>query len=555
MVELERVLADPKFRCSERNKRFLRYVTEQSLEDAADKIKAYSIAVDVFGRPVDFDPITDPIVRIEAMRLRSALSHYYELYAQQSLLRLDLPKGGYVPTISRRFPSPQQSGAQTTDKTVSAADCADDGDEKDHPTRAAQLSRGSVPALIVSGISLVAFGFWQFMIAQAPMISQKPQAVLTVSAASPNNAVAAHDLKESLFQAVSRFQTLTLASGVDNADHFNGAKPAPSVQAQDAAYEITMDYRMQLQTPLLWWQIKDRHGLVLVSRVEPIPQEAGARDQMVGRLANHIAGIRGTISNSELRRDYAVPTLGNGCVLRAYRVLHSPDPGMHKVAKNCLERTIRLQPAHSAAHAALSELQPMFDVVSPSRDLNRHALNLANAATVLSPRSSAAARAQMEALFRLGHIDAAISAGQRALSLNPYDDDNTAALARVLMLSGRWQDAKSLIENAVGLAEATGPEIHAVLAMDAYRSGAYGAALAHVVQSSPEPCCEVAMLHLAALGQLDMVSDAQALVTSLQKAGLGSEAAFYNYMTQRQFDPAFTASLQEGIAKLGLPAH
>src|SRR5690606_30435894 len=57
VAELERVLTDPTFRSSERNKRFLRYVMQKVLKGAAEKIKAYSVAVDVFGRPTDFDPI------------------------------------------------------------------------------------------------------------------------------------------------------------------------------------------------------------------------------------------------------------------------------------------------------------------------------------------------------------------------------------------------------------------------------------------------------------------------------------------------------------------
>eukprot|EP01036_Dinobryon_divergens_P048910 gene48911-65582_t len=56
----------------------LRYVVEKTLAGEAAGIKAYSIAVDVFGRPLGFDPQVDPIVRVQARRLRTLLEQYYQ---------------------------------------------------------------------------------------------------------------------------------------------------------------------------------------------------------------------------------------------------------------------------------------------------------------------------------------------------------------------------------------------------------------------------------------------------------------------------------------------
>ena len=553
MAELERVLSDPKFRSSERNKRFLRYVTEKVLQGVTDKIKAYSIAVDVFGRPTDFDPIIDPIVRIEAMRLRSSLSHYYEVHGQQSLLRIDLPKGGYVPTISRQRPSPAPE-ARAVDKVLPAAGTSNTASGKERPAHAARLFRGIAAALIAGGVALVGFAFWHFVAPQAHTISERPRAILTVSAGGDQTAEAARDLKEALLDAISRFQTITIVEGTDDAVQLDKAQTAPSIGAIDATYQITVDYRSQLLRQSLWWQVSDRNGgVVLISRVEPMPQRAEDRDRMVARLANSIAGLRGTISNSELRRDYAAPTLGNGCVLRAHRALHSPDPATLRAAKACLEKTIKMRPGHATAHAALSRVLPMLDTVRPPGDLARRSLSLANTATVLSPGSAVAARAQMEALFDLGHTDAAIRAGRRAMVLNPYDHEAAAAFAGVLALTGRWEDAIPLIEKTLDLAETASPEIHAVLAMDAYRRGAYESTLAHLVQSNPAPCCEVGILHVATLGQLEMQPAAQMAAASLQRVGLGSETSVRSYMMGRHVDPAFVSLLQDGISKAGLP--
>ena len=96
-AELDRVLASPQFEASERNRRFLVYVIEETFAGRAGRIKAYNIATDVFGRDANFDPQLDPVVRMEARRLRRSLERFYLTEGKSSPLRIAMPKGGYVP--------------------------------------------------------------------------------------------------------------------------------------------------------------------------------------------------------------------------------------------------------------------------------------------------------------------------------------------------------------------------------------------------------------------------------------------------------------------------
>jgi Tfp pilus assembly protein PilF len=551
--ELERVLTDPKFRSSERNKRFLRYVTEKLLEGEGDKIKAYSVAVDVFGRPEDFDPLIDPIVRIEAMRLRASLAHYYEVHGQGNLLRIDLPKGGYVPVISRR--SPPEGVTQATVDAPAVADGPDTKSGNGQSPQGSKLFWGLSTGLVVSGLALAGFALSQFMTSGNGAISEKPRTFLNVSVAGDQSAQSARDFKEALLVAVSQFQTVRIVNKPEDQVLAGNAQMVPSPPgAFEPAYQIDVDYRPHLPQPSLWWQVIDRdHGEVLISRVEPVPEEAEDQELMVARLANRLAGLRGTISNTELRRDYAAPTLGYGCVLRAYRALHASDPAMLQTARSCLEKTIKARPGDAAAHAALSRVLPVLDPLQPSQEVARRALSLANTATVLAPGAAAGVRAQMEALFHLGHTDAAIRAGRRAIVLNPSDHETIAAFAGVLAATGQWDEAMSMVEKALDLAGAASPEVHAALAMDAYRRGAYGEALAHLEQGRPAFCCEAGILRLATLGQLGMFSAAGTTAALLQGSGLGSQTKVRSYMTGRHFDPAFVSLLQDGVSKAGLP--
>ncbi|QCO17439.1 hypothetical protein D3869_19650 (plasmid) [Azospirillum brasilense] len=94
------------FDASDRNRRFLRYVVEECLEGRAQQIKAYCIAVSVFNREPSFDPQSDPIVRLEAGRLRRSLDHYYLTAGRDDPIRIVVPKGGYAPRFERQNQAP-----------------------------------------------------------------------------------------------------------------------------------------------------------------------------------------------------------------------------------------------------------------------------------------------------------------------------------------------------------------------------------------------------------------------------------------------------------------
>ena len=99
--ELQRILASPTFLNARRPSQFLRFIVEGTLA-GEDRIKEYLIGVEVFDRPQDYDPKDDPVVRIEAGRLRKKLAEYYAGPGANDTLIIELPKGGYVPVFFER---------------------------------------------------------------------------------------------------------------------------------------------------------------------------------------------------------------------------------------------------------------------------------------------------------------------------------------------------------------------------------------------------------------------------------------------------------------------
>jgi len=104
-AELQRILASEDFRASERNRRVLQFIVDCMLEGREAEISAFNIATRVYGRGDDFDPVRDPIVRIEMARLRRDLEMYYLKSGARNLLRVTIPKGRYFARFHRVTPT------------------------------------------------------------------------------------------------------------------------------------------------------------------------------------------------------------------------------------------------------------------------------------------------------------------------------------------------------------------------------------------------------------------------------------------------------------------
>jgi TolB-like protein/Flp pilus assembly protein TadD len=102
LSHLETVLQSPVLASSERLRKFLRFLVEKTLKGEGDQLKEYTVGVEVFERGPDYDPRIDPTVRVSAGKLRDRLREYYLTDGQDAPVRIDLPKGTYVPAFRRR---------------------------------------------------------------------------------------------------------------------------------------------------------------------------------------------------------------------------------------------------------------------------------------------------------------------------------------------------------------------------------------------------------------------------------------------------------------------
>lgn len=104
---VDRISRSKLFSKSRQLVRLLEYCVERTLEGQADRLKETVLGIEVFDRGADFDPRIDPIVRVDARRLRRKLDQYYASEGEGGCLRIFFDSGGYAP----RFVESAFSGA------------------------------------------------------------------------------------------------------------------------------------------------------------------------------------------------------------------------------------------------------------------------------------------------------------------------------------------------------------------------------------------------------------------------------------------------------------
>lgn len=109
--QFQRICDSPEFDGTKAQRAFLQYVVAKTIEGRSDEVKAYTVATEVFGRGADFDQNTDPIVSIQANKLRRALERYYLVAGRNDPIRIDIPKGTYVPVFMKQPQTPNSAAA------------------------------------------------------------------------------------------------------------------------------------------------------------------------------------------------------------------------------------------------------------------------------------------------------------------------------------------------------------------------------------------------------------------------------------------------------------
>src|SRR5580704_942244 len=157
--QLRRILASETFRQVGRLQSFLKFTVEEMVAGRSDMLKEFPIGIEVFGKGASFDPRMDPLVRVQARRLRTRLAQYYREEGQNDEIVIELPKGGYEPFFHWRETSAMKqsvSAALVSKNTILVQPFEDDSPNRDLSHFCNGLKQEIIQALTKMGTVRVA---------------------------------------------------------------------------------------------------------------------------------------------------------------------------------------------------------------------------------------------------------------------------------------------------------------------------------------------------------------------------------------------------------------
>lgn len=523
LCALERVLSSGNFDASDRNRQFLKYIVEETLEGRNERIKAYTIATSVFGRHASFDPQTDPIVRIEARRLRRSLERYYLLAGNDEPITIGIPKGGYVPTFR----------AQPL------------------LTPATELVAGQGPPVARRGA-----------IRLSPSLRVMPFEVRGDQLAVERYGQA---FTRKVTVALARFSTLVV---------FGGSIMPPTPPVQDGrvdAAEQAADYVLaggialdatRFTAEVLLFETKtgccawaDFYERPLIDR------SAGElSDDVANAIARMVAQPYGVVFSRHAPEALKKPLselTPYDAVLRFYQYWRIYDRNEHEIVRLGLEQAIVAEPHYAEPYASLSMVLSDafrfgYDEGRYSFDARTRALSLAQHAIELAPGSSRAYQALSLARWFLNDVAASFAALEIGFALNSNDTDIMAELGFRYALTMNWEKAVPLIERSFMLNPLQPSTYRVALSLYHYMHGRYDNALteARRVEAPNVPYGHIMVaISAARVGRKVEAEGAVARILALRPDYADHVEAD---LVVRNVHPGAVATVVEGLRAAGL---
>lgn len=407
-AELDRMTLSDVFRSSPQLVSFLRYVVEAALHGKQDRIKAYTIGVEVLRRNIKFDPQLDPSVRIEATRLRRAIERYYAGPGVDDEVIISVPKGSYVPHF-----------------------CYAEPVRKHLPTQ--NIGNG-MPVLLLR--------------------------IVETRGAPGSEILYTTSLQEKIRNAFSRFETINIVSHVSVQDlapasssalieHRIDYELAGTIRNQDnSAVSALFELVDKVKAKVVW------SGAFELSTATP--QQAADENKIVLELATKLLQPFGIIRSYE-RGKHIAENDGDPryrCIVETSESFRSFDPSAHDHSRAQLEQLTTTHPDFGVGFSYLAaiyfrEYLYGFGVRDGESPALSRALRAARHGIELTPESARAYHILFGVLFHGGDMTEAFVAGTTAMKLNPFDMTIRADYGGRLVLTGDVRHGMAMLAEAV----------------------------------------------------------------------------------------------------------
>jgi adenylate cyclase len=516
-AELQRVLQSTQFDASERNRRFLLYVIEEALAGRAGRIKAYSIATEVFGRDVNFDPQLDPVVRMEARRLRRSLERFYLTDGKTSAVRIAMPKGAYAPEFlsgavnfaAAGEPKPDSrpdSSANGRASSIAVAPFDAEGDESSF----LHFNQGFTDQLLVG-------------------LSRYPE----IFVYGPGALTRRHATADEPLPADFELSGSTALFG----SHINVKAVLVEARSGRVVWGQTLERDLRADSPL------------------------SVRDELANRIVRSLAQSNGAIlaavaKRAETRTSDTLTPLESIARFGKYRLSYSRN--LYHQVRGALERSVALAPDYAEPLACLSQVYcdgyrfGFASDISPV-SLVDHAVRLAQRAVDLDSRSSRAEHALGLALWLSGDVHGSLNAFQAAVELNPNAVEVRGGLGLLWTLLGQWRLGLPLLEETLGqIPQLPIPRLG--LSLYHFANERYDEALEHAVEIQTPDIPQGFVVRAACLVRLGRSAEAAREAERIVRAPYGSRGVLFA-LTGGNAHPDLVEKLTSSLREAGVPCE
>jgi len=559
---MRRILADSTLQGSQVRREFLHFVVEETLAGRADQLKGFDIALAVFRRKDDFDPQSDPVVRVEARRLRRDLDSYYVTSGKRDPIVISIPKGGYVPHFEWR-------DAET------AIDAPPSSPSHTSPHRyrfAIALVAGVFLALSIwFGAGLLDSKTWFWSEGSENAATELPRgpkiAVLPFQNLSenPDQVYFAQGITDQIVTDLARFKALFVVSAQSIVNHDEQSAGLRALrQKLGIDYLLTGSVRHDgdqiglsarlvdaLSGRIVW---ADSYGDKLApSNVFDIQKNVSQR---VSAILASSYGVIAEVGQTEAQHQPPTSLSAYDCVLRYYSYERSFDRQKHAKVRACLERAVELDPKYAEAWAVLANVyaqeyrfghNPRPELYDP----RERSLAAANRAVEIEPRNPTAQLMLANALFDRHDLVGFKAAGERAIALNPNDPETVAHYGARLVYMGEWERGFALATKAIALNPDFPEWYRDPLILYQYQTGDYERALVES-QKQKAPRTWQFLFQAMILGQLGRSEEARQAIEGALDLKPDVRERFWDFARVWNFPDPHIEHMADGLRKAGL---
>ncbi len=472
--QLDRIFASAPFQQSRRRQRFLEYIVNETLAGRGDRLKGYTIAREVFDRPESFDANVDPIVRVEAGRLRDRLREYYDAEGRSNPIRIELPKGSYTPhfTLLQASASQMPLGGDREPPqgdTVTAPDRANfrstDGQVRAERFDIANSDWRHMAALAVVLLLIMSVGYsWTNPWMAAPAISDKPAiAVLPFDNIGDESRWErlAGGITEDIITDLSHSRDLIVIAR--NSTEVYRNKPVDirqigrdlnvkyvlegSIQSMSENIRVTAQLVEVVSGSHIWAERYDR----------PVDDLFAVQNEVTQRITATLAGYEGAVADAErnlIRRKPPANLTAFDTYLLAMEAKHKVTKEGLSQAERLFRKALELDPQLARAYVGQVDVQfYMIDLgLAPSVDeALATMMSAGQMAVMIDPNDGKTHYALGLASLYNGKGEQAAAEFSRAETLAPSDADMLVSIAWSIPLLGESQRAVRLVERALRL--------------------------------------------------------------------------------------------------------